>query len=156
MNAGMYGLPDGRGMQGRKLAGQLGRDTTTAVANVTGFGGPSGALPSNVSGLTESARNLLLNVTGRGASRFLAVALGGSGTGLFRVEVVLDGVTVASAAHTAAHASGVGFVLFGHVPSSTHTGIWDYVPFDSSLQVFVTLPPAVTSAWLLQVTDIHQ
>lgn len=153
MNAGMFPLPNGQQGGVRKLSGQIGRQANASSINAMGPG--AGAVATNISGLTGNTRINLLSVAGRGAARFLAVCDASGAGGNFRVEVIVDGVTIFDGTRTIA-SIGDGLIPVGYCVSSTTTAIWDYVPFDSSLQVFVTLPGAATAVYLLRVIDIHQ
>lgn len=147
-------MPNGQALQVRKLAAQIGRQTL--ASSIHSMSGASGAAAAAVSGLTGNTRVNLLSVTGRGAARFLAVAEGsGSASGNLRLEVIVDGVTISDVTR-AVGATGDGIIPIGYCASTTIPAIWDYVPFDSSLQVFVTLPGTTTTVYLLRVIDIHQ
>lgn len=150
MNAGMYGLPNGQALQGRRLAAQLGRQTS--ASSIHTIGAAAGAALTMLS-LTAGVRTQALGVTGRGALRFVAAAASSSGP-VIRVEVVVDGVTVADYSRTAS-ATGDGAIAIGACGGSSVTAIWDWIPFDSSAQVFVTNNNG-GNTYFLHVTDIHQ
>lgn len=152
MNAGMYGMPNGQVLQGRKLAAQLGRQS--AAGSLQNAAGTTGAAITSIP-VTAGVRTLTLNITGRGALRYMA-AHNNTGTPTsLRIEVVVDGVTVIDRTRNPATSTGDGVAAVGMVNSSYSQATWDYIPFDSSVQVFVTLS-AGASCGFAHVTDIHQ
>lgn len=152
MNAGAFGMPSGQVSQGRKLARQL-RDASGISSLHVATGGQVGAA-AVVTSTPIGVRSQVMNISGRGAARFLgAYNSNGTNTNL-RLEIVVDGVPVYDA--TLGSSSNYGHIAVGNfVYSSVPIGQWDYVPFDSSFQVFLT-SSAVANPTLLYVVDIHQ
>jgi hypothetical protein len=152
MNAGMYGLPDGKALQGRILAAQLGRQA--AAGSLHNAAGTTGAAVTSVP-VTAGVRTPILGITGRGAIRYMS-AHNNTGTSTsIQIEVVIDGVLVIDRTRSPASATGDGVIAVGMFNSTSSQATWDYIPFDSSVQVFVTLS-AHTTCGFAHVTDIHQ
>lgn len=153
MNAGAFGMPSGQVSQGRKLARQL-----RAAAPVSYLSSASGGQVSAVSvnlNASVGVRTQSMSITGRGALRFLGVCNNTSTSTNLRLEILIDGVTVYDVTASCSNGSGlVGVGTFAYA-SSTALGQLDYVPFDSTLQIFVT-SSAVVNPTLLYVVDLHQ
>lgn len=161
MNAGMHGMADGRGMAGRKLIRQLRSEPSptetvgsyvpsilTAVTNV-------GASYLTLASVTGGVDTVVFSLTGRGAVRWLGIGDGAASNSIL-TRLVIDGQTVISGAKTS-KASPAGIVLcgFGYGSSATGVGSWDYMPFDSSVQVFYQTS-STASPYLGYVIDLHQ
>lgn len=159
MNAGMYGMADGRGMAGRKFAGRVGFQTTNSGAVVDGAFASSG-LASNAHSTASGVRSRLLNVSGRGALRWFGIAAGTTGGSTYRVEVVVDGVTVMNTPYVTA--SGRGPCVWGTAGQAAVGGgaqpspVLDYLPFDSSLEVYLTASVSEVSGGYFYLVDLHQ
>lgn len=151
MNAGMYGLPTGQAMGGLKLASQLGR--APASVGLDNVGAQAGALVSSVP-LTAGVRTLVLNISGRGALRYLSAHNNTNTAGTITVEVILDSVSVISRTTPSISTAGYGLVAVG-LAGTGASSVWDFIPFDSSAQVFVTISGGA-SIGFAHITDIHQ
>lgn len=152
MNAGMYGVPGGLVSQGRKLARQL--RNAAAIANVQYASSGQAGAASVATSAPIGVRSPAMNVAGRGAVRFLGVRPATTTATDIRLEVVVDGVVVYD--ETANCASLAGIVAIGTFAYDTAAMVqWDYVPFETSLQIFVT-SSVTANPILLYVVDIHQ
>ena len=150
MNAGMFGMGDGRGMAGRKLIGRAvsGGGFITLVnpagslANLFGQAGASIFLPANV-------RTLALSVNGSGALRACALHAPSSGVSNMTAEVVLDGVRVINAYRpTVDGATSSGIAAVGNTQS-------DFLPFTNSCEIYYTSSVGGTCTNFILV-DIYQ
>jgi hypothetical protein len=150
MNAGMYGMADGRGMAGRKLTSQLrsGTNYATAISVAGSLAGASGKVAAG--SVTGSVRTRIFSVNGKGAVRWFAAGPTGS-TPNITAFLVIDGVEVKSETRiSAADGSGVGVCGI-----CTSAAAWDYIPFDSSAEVFVTVSTTANVDYAY-VVDLHQ
>lgn len=139
MNAGMYGMADGRGMAGRKLIGRVGASTTpqpltspaTAFSSLVGRNAPAAVT------LAANTRTLVLSASGTGALRACALEATGVGTLTLTIEVFIDGVRVinvglASVDGNANAGISAAGGIYGSVPSL------DFLPFTTSCEVYFT------------------
>lgn len=152
MNQGMYyGLAGSQSSGGalRKLAGQLGR--SYLFANPATGGAYTGTP------LTAGVRTRLLSILGRGALRIASLTNNTGGNANMRLEVVLDGVVIADTG-TLNASNSQGICPVGYPANSGSPLFWDWVPFDSSLEIWATSSVTGTSgAYTFQyVADIHQ
>lgn len=148
MNAGMFGLPNGQPGAARKVAASnVGRSRTA----VSGAVGVVGAAAQSVA-LTAGVRTRVLAVNGRGALRAAAIDQF-IGTVNLRLELWVDGVLVADTG-TVSTGTGTGLIALGF-GAAGQTPIWDWVPFDSSLEVWATSGTS-GSPNVGVVYDIHQ
>lgn len=152
MNAGMYGMPNGQALQGRRLAAQLGRQSN--AGSLQNAPATTGAAVTSVT-VTAGVRTLALSITGRGALRYMAAHNNTVTSTSLQIEVVIDGVTVINRTRDPATSTGDGAVAVGMFNSTSSQATWDYIPFDSSVQVFVTLSAGATCGFA-HVTDIYQ
>lgn len=159
MNQGMYGVSSGSGTAGvRKLAGQVRSGTTqTTWAPVVLA---SGVGSVNVV-LTAGVRTRVVAVNGKGALRWFHGAAPAAGTDL-TIEVVIDGVRVVNQLVTLPAASGGSNAVyvaigggFGAAGTSQATAFWDWVPFDASVELFLTSSTSATCTYGTAY-DIHQ
>ena len=154
MNAGTFGTPSGNLSHGRKLARQLRAATQVSYLSLAS-GGQVSAVSASLS-VSVGVRTQSMSITGRGALRFLGVCNTVATATNLRLEILLDGVTVcdvtASGCSDGSGPVGVGTFVYA---GSAAQGQWDYVPFDSTLQIFVT-SSAVANPTLLYVVDLHQ
>jgi hypothetical protein len=161
MNQGMFGgIGSGTGAASglRKLSGQIrsGATQTTWTPVVSA----SGAGSVNVA-LTAGIRTRVVAVNGKGALRWFHGAAPAAGTDL-TIEVVIDGVrSINQLVTLPAASSGSNAVYiaigggFGAAGTSQATAFWDWVPFDSSVELFLTSSTSATCAYGT-VYDIHQ
>jgi len=154
MNPGMYGMSDGRGMAGRKLAGQLTQGLRNSVAN------PSGNLASYLGhslpliSLTANTRTRVLSVSGRGALRAFATTNGTGSNESQRVEVWVDGSLLID---TGAVSCGLSAGLMVVGTSMSTSFFMDYIQFDTSLDVFMTVSVGGSSTESIAYrVDVHQ
>ena len=158
MNAGMYGMADGRGMAGRKLAGIL---QGQAVSVVSGVGGVStfGVVCSRnytTQTLTGGVRTRIGSVTGRGAVRGWIVETAAAADTI-RAELWIDGKSVLDITGGTAAAGQHINVVGAFSGSSVVLAIFDYIPFDSSCELFVTATTGGGSAYRYPFRiDIHE
>lgn len=150
MNPGTFGMPPGLG--GRKLAAQLGRQS--AAGSLHTAAATTGAVVASIP-VTAGVRTLALNITGRGALRYMAAHNNTGVSTSLQIEVVIDGVPVIARTRNPATSHGDGIVAVGMFNSTSSQTTWDYIPFDSSVQVFVTLS-AGASCGFAYIADIHQ
>ncbi len=158
MNAGMYGMADGRGGQFPKLAGIAGKNgtPTTAFFNVAGFGQVIGAASNSVS-VTNGVRVKALSISGRGVLKALAVAESGTVTPTYRVELFIDGSRVLDATWTASGSANMGPPLLGGVGNTINAApFFEHVPFSSNVDVFITVSGIGNPATLVYLADIYQ
>lgn len=150
MNAGMYGMADGRGMAGRKLTSQVrsGTNYATAISTAAGLAGSSTVVSAG--SVTGGVRTRIFSANGKGAVRWFAAGPTGS-TPNITAFLVIDGVEVKSETRSAA-ADGSGVGVCG---ICTTVSAWDYIPFDSSAEVYVTVS-ATANVQYAYVVDLHQ
>lgn len=162
MNPGMYGMASGQPGAARKLAGSVYGGTTNPAANGFINAGTSVATSNGLSPLTPtlsaSVRTRLVSVSGRGAVRAVGFNTSGvSATATF--ELWIDGVRVKSLSGLMASGHGLLLVGSGSSNGTYPSGIIpDFIPFDSSCEVFITSDTslsggsAIYSHWI----DLHQ
>lgn len=153
MNQGLYGLgSSGAGSGVRKLAGQIGRNTTP-VNNQAVFSALGVA--TNVSTAAIGVRTRILSVSGRGAARLLNIFNASGTSSNLTIEVFFDGVRVVN--DVVASISNNSVITFGFsgVPGGVQSVTLDWIPFDSSYEVFVT-SSAVINPSFQHITDVHQ
>lgn len=150
MNAGTFGMADGRVMAGRKVTSQLrsGTNYAASINTAAGLAGTSSAVSAG--SVTFGVRTRIFSVTGKGAVRWFAAGPTGS-TPNTTVSIVIDGVEVRSETRAAA-ADGSGIGVCG---ICTTVSAWDYIPFESSVEVFVTVSSTITVQYAY-VIDLHQ
>lgn len=159
MNAGMYGMADGRGMAGRKIATQLRSEVATnntgnyvssvftAISNV-------GVSYLTLSSVTGAVDTLVFSLNGRGAVRWVGIG-DGAASNTILARLVVDGKTIVSGGKTSKASTG-GLILCGTGwASGTGAGLWDYIPFDSSVQIYYQTS-TTTSPYLGYVIDLHE
>lgn len=152
MNAGMYGMSDGRGMAGRKLIGRAGLGTLPATSSWSALASSVGAATAGIS-LTAGVRTRLLNINGAGALRF-GLVNNGSGVGTSSTfEVWLDGVPFINNSQVSPNWSNGQAQVFA---GSTANGFLDYLPFSQSCEVFVTAGTTSAGYTLAYLADLHQ
>lgn len=159
MNQGTYGVSSGGGAAGlRKLAGQVRSGTTPTTWTPVVLA--SGASSVNVA-LTAGVRTRIVAVNGKGALRWFHAAAPAAGTDL-TIEVVIDGVRAVNQLVTLPAASGGSNAVYiaigggyGVAGTSQASAFWDWVPFDSSVELFLTSSTSSTCAYGT-VYDIHQ
>ena len=148
MNAGMYGMADGRGMARRRLAAvSVGKIRTQVTSAVNAIGAASQSVP-----LTTGVRTRVLTVSGRGAVRALAVEQG-LGTTSLQLEAWVDGVLVADTGTVTTSTNG-GVIAVG-AGIQSQPPFWDWVPFDTAFEVFVTCG-STGSVGFGAIYDLHQ
>lgn len=152
MNSGIYGMTSGQSLAGRKVKA-LGGTTpaSIATATVTSFSGIAHATPVSAAATPATVRTRLLSVADKGAIRALAIA--GGGTDNTRVEIIVDGVTIWD--RTISMVSGTMYVVVGFVGSASPSFCPDYIPFDSSMELWVTRSTLTTTDYAFTV-DLHQ
>lgn len=160
MNAGMYGMADGRGMAGRKFIGRVGIQPSNTGALVEGSFSASGLLPNALT-TVAGVRTKLLGVSGRGALRWLGIHAGTGSGSTYRVEVVVDGVTVINVPYITASSRGPmvwGEMTHVYMNSGTNqpTPVFDYLPFESSIEVYLTASVSEATGGYYYAIDLHQ
>lgn len=150
MNAGMFDLPGGQAGRPRKWAGSVGKSYAHSATMYD-----LGVSLVTVS-LTSGVRTRVLSINGRGAIRALAMGQQSISAGL-TLELFIDGAKALSVGPITVNGSGPqGIFLLGNPRLSSGAAWWDYVPFDSSIELFAT--GAVTDSLysLGYAVDIHQ
>lgn len=159
MNQGMYGVSSGAGAAGlRKLSGQVRSGTAQTTWTPVVLAAGVGAV--NVS-LTAGVRTRVVSVTGRGALRWFHGAAPAAGTDL-TLEVLIDGTRVINQLVTLPAASGGSNAVYvaiggglGVAGTTQASAFWDWVPFDASVELFLTSSTSATCAYGTAY-DIHQ
>lgn len=139
MNPGMYPLIDPQAQALRKLAGQVRSGFNTGGATYTSALGAAGLDPSGATTLALSAatRTRALAVNGRGAVRFALINNGSGSASNVQIEVFVDGVKAIDTGSRAL-TSGSHMPFVGGVGSTNVVAALDFIPFDSSLEIWVT------------------
>lgn len=153
MNQGLYGMGSSVGFSGvRKLAGQLGRNTTPASYQgiISGLG-----IATNVSASPAGVRTRILSVSGRGAARLLNIFNATGVSSNLTIEVFFDGVRVVNNVVVSESSTSVITFGFSGVGGGIQAVTLDWMPFDSSYEVFVT-SSAASNPSFQHITDIHQ
>jgi hypothetical protein len=160
MNAGTFGMADGRGMAGRKLATQVRSSTSATVYGnyVSSFPTAvinAGATYQSAASVSGGVETRIFSINGRGALRWLGAG-DGVASNTIKVRLVIDGVTVSTGSQSGKDSTG-GLVVCGTGNTTTGTilSLWDYMPFDSSVELFYTTS-ATAAPYLGFVVDIHQ
>lgn len=153
MNQGMYGMASASYAGGltRKLVAQLGKGGTlndrSGMLQTMGVAISSVTTPSGV-------RTKVLGVSGKGAARVLNIYNATGGTTDLRVECWFDGVKVFDITYVSVSSTSVPIIGF-YSPSGSYALTPDWIPFESSYEVFVT-SSIVGGNSLQHITDIHQ
>lgn len=153
MNSGIYGMTSGQSLAGRKVK-LLGGSTPTSLTGttVTSFSSIAHATPVSSAATPATVRTRLLSVADKGAIRALAIA--GGGTDNTRVEIIVDGVTIWD--RTISMVNGTVYVVAGFGGGGTSPVFApDYIPFDSSMELWVTRSTLTTTDYAFTV-DLHQ
>lgn len=162
MNAGQFSLPDGRTMGARRVVGVAGRDPVagqnTVYAPVVAAFAPAAGLSQYIAALSAATRTRIYSATGRGAVRLMLVEVP-SGALNYRVEAFLDGIsiydrTIINGAGRAQAQALVGG-LFPPFSGSLGALLPDYLPFDASFEVFVTITQADQTARWCYLIEAH-
>lgn len=157
MNAGMYGMADGRGMAGRKLAGRVGVSTAPGSQSLDNISA-AGVAQQSIS-LASGVRTKVLNINGKGALRWFGHIT--AGTTAIRYEVHLDGIKAIDTSF-ATSSSGQGWAIFGWTSYSNVAGTpktvaaYDFAPFDQTLEIFITETTGGGAENFGYVVDLHQ
>lgn len=152
MNAGMYGLADGKGMAGRKLIGRAGQGALPVSTAGSTLAASVGASYGTIS-LTSGVKTRVLGVSGSGALRFGFVENGSAFNTSSSIQVVVDGVVVTNQSLTSPSWSiGNALIFCG----SSSGGVLDYLPFSQSLEVFVTAGATSSSFAMAYLADLYQ
>ncbi|WP_345064530.1 hypothetical protein, partial [Acidovorax lacteus] len=128
----------------RKVAGYVGRNY---VVGITDLGGASSSVT-----LSAGVRTRLFSATGRGALRSCGLFTDSNRN--MRAEVVIDGVLAIDTGTVSVPATRF-FAPVGYWPSGASFYLWDWVPFDASVEVFFTASTAMTNSFVC-IADIHQ
>lgn len=148
MNAGIFPLMDSQPGGGRRVfASNVGRSRGQVSAPVAPLGCAGQAVV-----LTAGVRTRVLSVNGRGAFRAAAIEQSLAPVNL-RFELWVDGVLAADTG-TNLVTVGNGLILLG-LGASGQTPAWDWVPFDSSAELWVTTNTSGSHTFGF-VYDIHQ
>lgn len=140
MNAGMYGMADGRGMAGRKLAGQVMPASISpgvSAGTVLAMAASQSRSPESVN-LSAGVRTKVLSVSGLGALRMAGWSMSAQVANI-TYELWLDGILIKKYTNVSV-ASGADLVLAGvGVGSNAYPDVSaDFIPFESSCEIFVT------------------
>jgi hypothetical protein len=159
MNAGIYGMTNGQGMAGRKVAGRIGMGTSASTGgnleSISSLG-----IASNALTLTSGVRTRVVSVTGKGALRWFGHVSGPTGAPTVKYEIVADGVTALNISVTAT--GSIGYSYWGHVTNTTisstakTTPVFDFLPFDQSLEIYITEATSMGAGSYGYVVDMHQ
>lgn len=157
MNAGMYGMSDGRGMAERKViaaaqspgTSQLTAVTASTCANSLGYNAWL-----NGTTITLNTRTRILSVNGKGALRLHVLSGDAAGSTNAQQELWVDGVKVKDHSVTSLQPTNSA-VLVGAVSTAGVTAL-DYVPFNSSLEIWVSVNATRTAMSAATVYDLHQ
>ena len=160
MNAGMYGMADGRGMTGRKVAALIGSFDVGQASPCQAIFSSGRGLTTNTGTLSAGVRTKIASISGRGAVRLAAVEMiyQAPSVGTLTSEIWVDGVRLAIATTDRAGSTGsygatlIGWSTYG---SGLSTVAPDFVPFDSSVEIWATRSIAQAVNYSL-VVDLHQ
>lgn len=158
MNAGMYGMADGRGMAGRKLAGQVYSGNKQANTSPTSAWAAAG-IPGAFLSMGAGARTRLVSASGRGALRLFAVTQSISVIDTHRIEVWIDGKKIIDHTLSLDGAASQGFNVVGWASgaASAYAANADFVPFDSSCELYLTCTTGgASSARVSYQIDLHE
>lgn len=151
MNAGMYGMADGRGMAGRKVAASTIR--TSHGSDPAGcVSGTLRAEKLTTTSLAVSTRLRIFSIQGKGAVRAAGVSAKDT-AGNLTVELFVDGVR--TVVHTNTAIAAAGPLLVGSFISSGICAL-DWVPFDSSVEIYVTQTGTNSGVDYAVAYDLHQ
>lgn len=164
MNAGMYGMADGRGMTGRKLIGSSYSGPTspssTGFLNAGTYVASSTGQSHTSLGLTAGVRIKVASITGKGAVRLLGFNASGVSIASLVFELWLDGQKVKQLVGNLSSGSGLLLIGTGSANSTYPSLVPDYAPFDSSCEIFITSDTTIASgsdgARYAHWIDLHQ
>lgn len=152
MNPGLFGLPGGVPPNVRRLKTLGGSSASQVQTTISAFANVAHATPVSAAATPAGVRTRLLGILDRGAIRALSIA--GGGTDSTRVEVVVDGVTVWDRTISMVSGTVYSAVGFGGGGASP-VFVPDYIPFDSSMELWVTRSALTTTDYAFNV-DLHQ
>ena len=155
MNAGMYGMASGVGGQLPRLTGIAGKNQTFASLgqNISTAALNAGArlitAPTPVSGVRQN----ILTINGKGFLKYLGIAESGGSSTAMRAEVLIDGIKIIDATWTHGGSGNFGPFLIGNF---SPLGAFEYLPFSSSVEVFVTETGVIGGLNYVFLADLHQ
>ncbi len=163
MNAGLFPLGDGRTLGARRVVGVSGRDPSVGqnvvyAPTVSAFSTAAGLVAYSAA-MSAATRTRIYSATGRGAVRIMLVEVP-AGAANYRIEAFLEGNriydrTIANGAGEAQAQAVVGFTTY---PSSgAFNNLFpDYLAFDASFEVYLTITQAGQTAKWCYLVEAHQ
>ena len=163
MNAGQFPLGDGRTLGARRVVGVSGREAvviqnTTYAPTASSFATAAG-LAQYTALLSAATRTRIYSATGRGAVRIMLVEVP-SGALDYRIEAFLDGNRIYDRTinNGSGNAQAQAVVGINATPtSSVNNNLFpDYLPFDASFEVYLTITQAGQTARWCYLVEAHQ
>lgn len=160
MNAGQYPLGDGRTLGARRVIGVSGRLDSVSQNNIvcpdpSNFASFAG-LNSFSAAPAAGVRTRLYSAMGRGAARLFIAGVEAACT--FRIEAYVDGNRVYDRTITFGGASAQGQAVVGFTTKTATSSdlVPDYLPFDASFEVYITITQAGQTARWCYLVEAHQ
>ena len=161
MNAGQFPLGDGRTLGARRVVGVSGREAVTGQNTVyapvvTSFATAVG-LAQYSAAMSAATRTRIYSATGRGAVRVMLVEVP-SGALDYRIEAFLDGNRIYDRSINNGAGQAQGQSVVGILTKSAANGdlFPDYLPFDASFEVYLTITQAGQTARWCYLVEAHQ
>lgn len=163
MNAGQFPLGDGRTLGARRVVGVSGREAvviqnTVYAPTASSFATAAGLAQYTVA-MSAATRTRIYSATGRGAVRIMLVEVP-SGALDYRIEAFLDGNRIydRTISNGAGQAQAQAVVGINATPtSSVNNNLFpDYLPFDASFEVYLTITQAGQTARWCYLVEAHQ
>jgi hypothetical protein len=159
MNAGMFGIGDGRGMAGRTLLGIAGKSTTPNNATQGNPSNVAGLLGATVNpySLANNVRTKLLTINGAGVLKYLYVSDNSASPYNYVIEIWMDGAKVIQSGWTNGGSGNFGPVILGFVNVGAYPSVQlEQLPFYSSLEVYATTNNGPCSGNFVYLADLYQ
>lgn len=160
MNPGVFSLVGSGGGGSTNFGKLIGQSGRSAGAPSTGMY----VTNANILGITPSitspasgVRTKAVSISGRGLLHFVAVADIGTDPNLMLVEVFIDGMLIRSVTWTHNGVGIYGAPIIGSCGSSTvPMGVFEDLPFSSSVEVFVTRTGTLQYMYVYHFADLYQ
>lgn len=138
MNAGMYGMPDGVGLNSRLIARVSNQPAGSVLLPASAFAPSLGfASSASVASSSASTKYNLIKINGKGALRFFSLTNSTGGPANMDIEIVIDGAQVLykSGSALGANASFIGCGSVNTGSSYSPGASLDFMPFKSALEL---------------------
>lgn len=155
MNAGMFGHPGGLSAGGTRSIVSYGTQIGLSADPTLTINGPIRGIRVTGASATWNVRTRLYAAIGKGACKFFVLEHAAGSDQTVLVEMVVDGVTIASKS-VSISSGGSALAVGCYSPSPSYGYSLDYVPFNTSFEVYVTNSTNTTTYNYAYNVDAHQ